>query len=82
MVAAANALGQAAPAITDPTKALLPPLEGIREIMVRIASAAAEMGVDQGHIDHASPAELQTKIRASMWNPAYRDPPTDGTGRR
>ena len=73
MIAAARALGQAAPAITDPTKALLPPLAGIREVMVQIAAAAAEVGVQEGHIDRAGPAELRTKIRSSMWNPVYRD---------
>jgi len=73
MVAAAKALGRSAPAINDPTKALLPPLEGIREVMVRVAAAVAEEGVRQGHIDPADPAELMRTIRASMWNPVYRD---------
>ncbi len=73
MVAAARALGQAAPAINDPTKALLPPLDGIREVMVRVATAAAEVGVEEGHIDPASPAVLRRKVRDSLWNPVYRD---------
>ncbi len=73
MIAAAKALGQCAPAINDPTKALLPPLDGIREVMVRLAAAAAEEGVRQGQIDPLDAAELTQKIRASMWNPVYRD---------
>ncbi len=82
MVAAARALGQAAPAINDPTKALLPPLDGIREVMVRVATAVAEVGVREGHIDQASPADLQRTIRASMWNPVYRDLATAGEAGR
>ena len=73
MVAAARALGRSAPAINDPTQALLPPLAGIREVMVQVAVAAAEAGIQEGHIEPTSPAELTRKIRAFMWNPAYRD---------
>ena len=48
----------------------------------RIATAAAEAGVRQGHIGPADPAQMARKIRASMWNPVDRDPLTDGKADR
>ncbi|TKA76527.1 hypothetical protein B0A55_05675 [Friedmanniomyces simplex] len=76
LVAATKALAAQAPALKDPDAGLLPDVEDVREISVKIAAAvirqaekeglAREEGIPEGE------GELEEWIREQMWDPVYR----------
>ncbi|ODQ84455.1 NAD-dependent malic enzyme [Mycolicibacterium holsaticum] len=72
MRAAAAALGDASPALTDADRPLLPTWSDVPEIAGRIAQAVAVQAVTDGVAPHRSPAELSARIAEVRWTPEYR----------
>lgn len=52
---------------------LLPPLETIREISVRIAGAVAQLAVKDGLARVPVPDDIESWVRAGMYQPVYHD---------
>jgi malate dehydrogenase (oxaloacetate-decarboxylating) len=76
LVEATKALAAQAPALKDPDAALLPDVEDVREISMKIAAAVIKQAVKEGvaqeeHIPE-SDEELEEWIRVQMWNAEYR----------
>jgi malate dehydrogenase (oxaloacetate-decarboxylating) len=71
MRSAAAALGDASPALADPTGPLLPAWSDIPEIAVRIAHAVSVQAVADGVAPKRSPEELAARIVDVRWTPAY-----------
>jgi malate dehydrogenase (oxaloacetate-decarboxylating) len=71
-LAAARALASASPAMTDPTMPLLPPLEQIVPVSLRVAAAVAAEAQAEGLTAAASTEELERMIAARWWEPRYR----------
>ncbi|MGW6054384.1 NAD-dependent malic enzyme [Streptomyces sp. NPDC055189] len=71
MRAAARALGDASPALSDAKAPLLPAWEDIRDVADGIALAVARQAVTDGVAPGASDDELRTAIRDTRWTPGY-----------
>ncbi|KAM0689974.1 hypothetical protein Q7P36_008741 [Cladosporium allicinum] len=76
LVEATKALAAQAPALKDPDAALLPDVEDVREISMKIAAAVIKQAVKESvaqeeHIPE-SDEELEQWIRVQMWNAEYR----------
>jgi malate dehydrogenase (oxaloacetate-decarboxylating) len=76
LVEATKALAAQAPALKDPDAALIPDVEDVREISMKIAAAVIKQAVKEGvaqeeHIPEAD-EELEEWIRVQMWNAEYR----------
>jgi malate dehydrogenase (oxaloacetate-decarboxylating)(NADP+) len=50
---------------------ILPPLEEIRELSARIATAVAELAWDEGLASRRRPKDVLAKVRAKMYDPQY-----------
>jgi malate dehydrogenase (oxaloacetate-decarboxylating)(NADP+) len=72
LLAAAQSLADQADDATLRTGALLPPLERIREVSLRIALAVARVAIDAGLAGRETPAELESHLRNRMYRPDYR----------
>lgn len=76
LVAASKALAAEAPALEDDTKPLLPDVEHVRELSVKIAKAVIQSAVEDGLAQEegipSDGAELEEWIRVQMWDPEYR----------
>lgn len=76
LVAATKALASTAPALKDPTAALLPDVTEVRDISVKIAKAviqeAAKEGLNEEPFIPTGDADLEEWIRDQMWEPRYR----------
>ncbi|EID16817.1 NAD-dependent malic enzyme [Mycolicibacterium phlei] len=72
MRAAAAALGDASPALTDPNAPLLPSWAELPTVAVRIAHAVAEQAVADGVAPQRTPGELRQRIDEVRWVPEYR----------
>jgi malate dehydrogenase (oxaloacetate-decarboxylating) len=72
MRSAAAALGDASPALVDPTRPLLPAWSDIPEIALRIAHAVALQAVVDGVAPKRSHEELAARIADVRWTPVYR----------
>ena len=72
LLAAAEALSEQADEATLRTGALLPPLERIREVSLRIALAVARVVIEAGLAGRDTPAELEPYLRDRMYRPDYR----------
>jgi malate dehydrogenase (oxaloacetate-decarboxylating)(NADP+) len=72
LLAAAEALAEQADEATLRTGALLPPLERIREVSLRIALAVARVVVEAGLAARETPVELEPYLRDRMYRPDYR----------
>jgi len=70
-MAAALALKDASPAVQDPREPLLPPLGKIRDVTRGIALAVSRAAQEDGVAENMGDAELESRIDASMWTPAY-----------
>jgi malate dehydrogenase (oxaloacetate-decarboxylating) len=71
LLAAARALGERSPALTDRNASLLPPLRELRTVARHIAKAVALQAMAEGHA-HAMPeAELEHRIEQCQWTPRY-----------
>jgi malate dehydrogenase (oxaloacetate-decarboxylating) len=71
MRAAARALGDASPALTDARAALLPPWAEVRDAADGIALAVAHQAVADGVAPSASDDDLRAAIAATRWEPGY-----------
>jgi malate dehydrogenase (oxaloacetate-decarboxylating) len=70
-IAAARALGDLSPALTDPSGSLFPPIEKIREVSFQVAMAVGLEARRAGLATKSSSEELERLIRANMWEPRY-----------
>lgn len=71
MRAAARALGDASPALSDSRAPLLPAWAQVRDVADDIALAVARRAVVDGVAPQASDDDLRTAIRATRWAPGY-----------
>jgi len=72
IIAAARALAEHAPALKDPSGALLPDVKNVRSTAVEVAIAVAEEAERSGiapRLDSSTP--LRSRITACQWYPAY-----------
>ncbi|MEB3034549.1 NAD-dependent malic enzyme [[Mycobacterium] nativiensis] len=74
MRAAATALGDASPALTDPDQPLLPAFADLPEITTSIATAVAIQAVRDGVAPEAPEEQLAAAVQASRWSPEYATP--------
>ncbi|KAL1956442.1 hypothetical protein VTO42DRAFT_7329 [Malbranchea cinnamomea] len=76
LVAASNALTAESPALQDPNKPLLPDVENVRELSVKVARAVIKTAVQEGLAQEEgipeNDNELEEWIRVQMWDPEYR----------
>lgn len=76
LVAASRALGAQSPALKDPKKPLLPDVEDVRELSVKVAKAVVKSAVQEGQAQERGipndENELEEWIRVQMWDPVYR----------
>jgi malate dehydrogenase (oxaloacetate-decarboxylating) len=70
-MAAAVALSECSPALTDPQAALLPSLEDIRGVSRRIAVVVARQAQAEGLAEQTTAEELEKRIDATFWQPEY-----------
>lgn len=70
-LAAARALSACSTAKSDPTQALYPPPEEVRDVSLRVALAVANTAVNEDLAQPYSPSELEQRIRGTMWEPRY-----------
>ncbi len=69
--AAARALADCSPARRDPGRELLPPLEGLRDVVRDIALAVAGQAQRDGVAGPLFAAELERRVAANFWSPHY-----------
>ncbi|EXJ85345.1 malate dehydrogenase (oxaloacetate-decarboxylating) [Capronia coronata CBS 617.96] len=77
LVAAVTALAKEAPALQDPSKALVPDVEDARRISMKIAMAVIRSAVEEGHAQETdipveSDDDLEEWVKVQMWDPEYR----------
>jgi malate dehydrogenase (oxaloacetate-decarboxylating) len=81
ILAAARALGEKSPALTDSSASLLPGLPNLREVAAHIATAVGLEAQRDGVAPKASEAELRQRVAATQWTPAYPSFATATAGR-
>ncbi|KEZ43952.1 hypothetical protein SAPIO_CDS4154 [Scedosporium apiospermum] len=76
LVVASKALAAEAPALYDLIKPLLPDVEEVRELSVRVAKAVIQSAVEDGLAQEegipSDESELEEWIRVQMWEPKYQ----------
>ncbi|KAI9705261.1 MAG: NAD-dependent malic enzyme, mitochondrial [Bogoriella megaspora] len=76
LVAATRALASQAPILKDETKGLLPDVQDVREVSVKIAVAVIRKAVEEGLAQEKKIPEeegdLEEWVREQMWEPVYR----------
>ncbi|HXG92305.1 MAG TPA: NAD-dependent malic enzyme [Blastocatellia bacterium] len=70
-VAAAHALSDMSPALTNPCAPLFPSIENVREVSRRVAVAVATKAVRAGLAAPLSAEEIEQRVEAKMWQPRY-----------
>ena len=70
LAAAAAAVAEAVDA-AGPGAALLPLLDGVREVSVAVACAVARAAAAQG-VATRTLDDVEAAVRGAMWEPAYR----------
>jgi malate dehydrogenase (oxaloacetate-decarboxylating) len=70
-LAAAHALAEKSPAVSDPSAPLLPALTGLRRAAIDIAFAAGEQAQREGLCPKSSPESLRDAIVSAQWAPIY-----------
>jgi malate dehydrogenase (oxaloacetate-decarboxylating) len=71
-MSAAKALAAMSPACQDRNGRLLPPISSLRAVSRNVAQYVAKQAQDEGVARVMSDHELQKRIDAFMWKPAYR----------
>jgi malate dehydrogenase (oxaloacetate-decarboxylating) len=71
-MAAAKSLAAMSPARLDRNAKLLPPISELRVVSRKVAECVAKRAQDEGVARVMSDHELQQRIDAFMWAPAYR----------
>jgi malate dehydrogenase (oxaloacetate-decarboxylating) len=69
--AAAMALSNLSPALSDPTASLFPALEEIRAVSRTVAIAVSAQAQREGLAEQTSQEELERRVEALMWKPRY-----------
>jgi len=72
MMAAAEALAEAAPIMSDPSGSLLPHLPDILKVSRQISAAVAAEAQQQGHAPKPGKGGIEAQIDAKYWTPTYR----------
>jgi malate dehydrogenase (oxaloacetate-decarboxylating) len=70
-VAAARALAELSPALSDPKASLYPPLERVREVSRRVALAVGAEAQRAGVAMETTTDELERRVEEKMWTPRY-----------
>jgi malate dehydrogenase (oxaloacetate-decarboxylating) len=70
-LAAARALSESSPALTEPGAPLLPSLTAIRAVSRQIAVAVGTAAQRQGLTDSTTLEELERRVAARQWEPRY-----------
>lgn len=70
-LAAAHALAERSPAVSDPSAPLLPALTGLRRAAIEIAYAAGEQAQREGLCPKMSSDSLRDAIVSAQWAPIY-----------
>jgi malate dehydrogenase (oxaloacetate-decarboxylating) len=78
LLAAARTLADISPTRKDTNLSLLPPVDQLREVSIKIALAVARQAQVEGLADSCDEAALKQRIEAKMWTPAYRRDPRLG----
>ncbi len=68
---AARTLASASPAKNDPRATLLPPVTELRRVAVLVARAVARQARAEGLCEPFDDAQIDGRIDAKMWEPAY-----------
>ena len=71
MMAAAKALGDQSPALTDPTASLLPNVRTIRDIAREVAYAVAAQAHAEGLAPEFAKEKGRQAVTESQWTPEY-----------
>jgi len=71
ILAAARALGEKSPALTDPSASLLPALPQLREVAAHIATAVGREAQRAGVAPKTTDDALRQRIAATQWTPIY-----------
>jgi malate dehydrogenase (oxaloacetate-decarboxylating)(NADP+) len=78
LLAAAGALAELADEALLGQGALFPPLERIREVSVKIATAVSRAAASEGLVSRALPADLERHLRERMYWPQYQSVTSPG----
>jgi malate dehydrogenase (oxaloacetate-decarboxylating) len=70
-VAAARALAEFSPALSDPDRGLFPAPESVREVSRRVAEAVGREAMASGLAPETGDEELSRRVAAKMWTPRY-----------
>ncbi|WP_413283197.1 NAD-dependent malic enzyme [Vibrio sp. MA40-2] len=72
LMASSRALAECSPLAINGSGALLPPLEDIREVSIKIAFAVAKKAMEQGVASQRTDERIRQKIQENFWTPDYR----------
>lgn len=72
LMESSRALAECSPLAKYGTGALLPPLEEIREVSIKIAFAVAKKAMEQGVASKRTDERIRQKIEENFWTPEYR----------
>ena len=70
-MAAAKAVAAMSPTVQDKTGSLLPPVDQLREVSMAVAKAVALQAQADGVAETCNEAEVDRRIKAFVWEPAY-----------
>jgi malate dehydrogenase (oxaloacetate-decarboxylating) len=70
--AAARAVHRFAGSGGEPGASIYPPISRLRDVSRDVAAAVARTIVDSGQVRRLTPAEIDGRVAAAMWEPAYR----------
>ena len=70
-MAAAKAVAAMSPTVQDKTGSLLPPVDQLREVSMAVAKAVALQAQADGVAETRNEAEVDRRIKAFVWEPAY-----------
>src|SRR5882672_6742189 len=71
ILASGRALGEASPALSDPSASLLPALPQLRGVAAHIAVAVGREAQRAGVAPRLGEADLRQRVAATQWTPAY-----------
>jgi len=71
ILAAARALGEKSPALSDASASVLPALQDLREVAAHIATAVGREAQRAGVAPKTTEAKLRERVAATQWTPGY-----------
>jgi malate dehydrogenase (oxaloacetate-decarboxylating) len=72
LIASAQALADLSPARSQAGAKLLPELTEMRKVSLHVAMAVARQARSEGQIGKVDDAQIEARIKAHMWQPAYK----------